>query len=109
MKKAVYIEEIHTVSALGIEEAEKRKGYLSGQTALRFNDELNRFVGCIDNKYVLPSDSKYYSKLDRSVRLALTLSARMRQSCTRINGQIGVSLGSSRGRLNCLREIIKPL
>ncbi|MGB0293849.1 MAG: beta-ketoacyl synthase N-terminal-like domain-containing protein [Flavobacteriaceae bacterium] len=102
MKKAVYIEEIHTVSALGIEEAEKRKGYLSGQTALRFNDELDRFVGCIDNKYVLPSDSKYYSKLDRSVRLALTLSARMRQSCTRINGQIGVSLGSSRGATQLL-------
>ena len=47
MKNAVYIKEIHTISALGIEKAEKRKGYLSGQTALRFNDELNRFTGAV--------------------------------------------------------------
>ena len=58
MKRAVYIEEIHTISALGIEEAEKRKGYLCGQTALRFNDELNRFTGAVADKHLLPSDSK---------------------------------------------------
>lgn len=102
MKKAVYIEEIHTISALGIEEAEKRKGYLSGQTALGFNDELNRFTGAVSDKHLLPSDSKYHAKLDRTVRLALSLSARMRQSNTSITDQTGVSLGSSRGATELL-------
>tara|TARA_B100001093_G_scaffold520526_1_gene617783 strand:- start:26092 stop:27204 length:1113 start_codon:yes stop_codon:yes gene_type:complete len=102
MTKAVYIEELHTISALGMEDSEKREIYLSGKTTLRYNDELNRFVGRVDDKHVLPSDSKYYSKLDRSVRLALTLSARMRKSCARIDDQIGVSLGSSRGATELL-------
>jgi 3-oxoacyl-(acyl-carrier-protein) synthase len=50
----------------------------------------------------MTSDSKYHAKLDRTVRLALSLSARMRQSNTNITDQTGVSLGSSRGATELL-------